>query len=87
MIVANLLEPIPFFNKALTKIAWEVSYPSCQMYYQLQDDGGLNLKSGNWNVPMDIILPWGEDDSIITNAVLSAAPWIIIDVPSPEPAM
>jgi len=76
MIITKLTNPIPFFNVEVTQISWEVSYPSLKMYYVMQDAEGSILNTGNWDVPEELISQWGPD-SIIGNALVAAAPWII----------
>ena len=75
MIIVQLEIPIPVFNKEITQIAWRVNYPDNFMYYQMQTAEGISLKEGNWIVPSEIITVWGEDDSVISNALLAAKPW------------
>ena len=45
------------------------------MYYILQNQHGTNLKDGNWLVPDDVIQAWGPDDSVVSDALIAAAPW------------
>lgn len=75
MITAQLETAIPVFNKEITQVAWRLSYPENQMYYQLQTENGQSLKEGNWTVPSEVIQTWGEDDSIVSDALIAAAPW------------
>lgn len=78
MIISTLAIPIPYFNVSITKIGWVLSYPDCVAYYQLLNDSEINLYEGHYVVDTAIVQLWGEDDSVITNAIVSAAPWNII---------
>ena len=75
MIIAQLPEPIAFINTNATQVAWMVTYPSNVMCYILQNQHGTNLKDGNWTVPQDVIDAWGPDDSVVSDALITAAPW------------
>jgi hypothetical protein len=75
MIIAQLPTPIPIFNKEITQVAWRLQYPENFMYYQMQTSEGLCLKEGNWTVPIEVIQSWGEDDSVVSDALITAAPW------------
>lgn len=75
MIIAQLTEPIVFINTTATQVAWMVTYPSNVMYYILQNQHGTNLKDGNWLVPDEVIQAWGPDDSVVSEALIAAAPW------------
>lgn len=75
MIVVQLETAIPVFNKEITQLAWRVNYPDNQMYYQMQTEDGLSLKDGNWIVPSEVVQTWGEDDSVISDALIAAKPW------------
>lgn len=78
MIISTLTTPIPYFNVTATKIGWILSYPDCIAYYQLLDDLEVKLYEGHYIVDQSIVQLWGTDDSIITNAIVNAAPWNII---------
>ena len=78
MIISTLQTPIPYFNVTATKIGWILSYPDCVTYYQLLDDAETKLYDGHHVVDKVIVQTWGEDDSVITNAIVAAAPWNII---------
>ena len=75
MIIAQLPTPIVFLNTTAVQVAWMVTYPSNTMYYILQNQHGTNLKDGNWLVPDDVIQAWGPDDSVVSDALIAAAPW------------
>lgn len=75
MIKANLLFPIPYFNTLATIIAWKISYPSNIAEYQLLDIYNNILTKGSYQVPQSIVDSWGPDDSVITDAIVAAAPW------------
>lgn len=75
MITAQLPTPIEAFWKSITQVAWQVSYPENLMYYQLQTDDGTSYREGNWTVPAEVVNAWGIDDSVISEALISAAPW------------
>lgn len=75
MIIAQLPTPIVFINTTATQVAWMVTYPSNVMYYVLQNQHGTNLKDGNWLVPTEVIEVWGPDDSVVSDALIAAAPW------------
>ena len=77
MIISTLETPIPYFNVTATKIGWVLSYPSCVTYYQLLDDFEAKLYDGHYVVDIAIVQAWGEDDSVITNAIVAGAPWNI----------
>lgn len=75
MIIAQLTTPIPVFNKEITQVAWQVNYPENMMYYQLQTAEGTSLKEGTWTVPAEVVNAWGVDDSVISDALITAKPW------------
>ena len=75
MIIAQLTEPIGFINTTATQVAWMVTYPSNTMYYVLQNQNNTILKDGNWLVPDEVIQAWGPDDSVVSDALIAAAPW------------
>jgi len=75
MVFSNLLNPIPYFNVNITKIGWVLSYPDCVAYYQLLNDTDLKLYEGHYRVDDAVVQSWGTDDSVITNAIIAAAPW------------
>jgi hypothetical protein len=75
MIIAQLPEPIGFINTTATQVAWMVTYPSNTMYYVLQNQNNTILKDGNWLVPNEVIQAWGPDDSVVSDALIAAAPW------------
>ena len=75
MIIAQLPEPIGFINTTATRVAWMVTYPSNTMYYVLQNQNNTILKDGNWIVPNEVIQVWGPDDSVVSDALIAAAPW------------
>ena len=77
MIIAILDTPIPYFNVTATKIGWVLSYPDCIAYYQLLDDAESKLYDGHCAIDKTIVQAWGEDDSVITNAIIEASPWNI----------
>ena len=77
MIISTLQTPIPYFNVEATKIAWVLTYPDCVTYYQLLDDVESKLYDGYYVVDKAVVQAWGEDDSIITDAIVNAAPWNI----------
>jgi hypothetical protein len=75
MIISTLATPIPYFNVSLTKIGWVLSYPDCVAYYQLLNDSNMKMYEGHYIVDEAIVQAWGADDSVITNAIVNAAPW------------
>lgn len=75
MINFKLEKPLPFLNKKAEQGVWRANYPDGLMYWILQDADGQHLKDGNWNIPKDILDIWGEDDSVVSNALLESAPW------------
>jgi hypothetical protein len=76
MIAFDFPTPIPFIgSKIITKGEWNLQYPSRQMYYRLLDVDGNQLLIGNWLAPAEIVdNDWGPD-SVITDALIEAAPW------------
>jgi len=77
MIQFNVNPAIPYFNVEITKGEWTIVYPANVLQYNLREANGFLLKEGTWNVPTETIDAWGTDDSVITNALLTAAPWEI----------
>lgn len=77
MIISNLTNPIPYFNVTATKIGWILSYPDCVAYYQLLNNNGVKLYDGHYIIDESVVQNWGVDDSVITNAIVNAAPWNI----------
>lgn len=75
MIISTLTTPIPYFDVSLTKIAWRLSYPDNLVYFELRTDTDVIAYQGNYIVSDSIIQIWGADDSIITDAIVTAAPW------------
>jgi hypothetical protein len=76
MIKVKLENEIDFLGKVITQVAWRVNYPDNEMYFELQTEKGDNLKNGNWSVPVEVVNSWGLDDSVISNALLEAKPWV-----------
>ncbi len=77
MVISTLSTPIPYFNVSATKIGWVLSYPDCVAYYQLLNDEEIKLYDGHYLVDPVVVEGWGTDDSVITNAIITAAPWNI----------
>jgi len=77
MVITNLQTPIPYFNVTATKIGWVLSYPDCVAYYQLINENDIKLYDGHYVVDSAVVQAWGADDSVITNAIVNAAPWNI----------
>ena len=75
MINFKLDKALPFLNKVAVQGVWSTNYPSGNIYYLLQDEEGTQLMAGNWQIPEDILKIWGTDDSIVSDALLAAAPW------------
>jgi len=77
MIAFDFPTPIPFIGKkTITKGEWSLLYPSRQMYYRLLDVNGSELLTGNWQVPLETVdNDWHDDDNVITDALIEAAPW------------
>ena len=84
MIGFNLSEPLPFINTEAVKGGWYIDYPSNLLTYVLQSSDTQELTRGMWLVPTQIISNW-VDDSIITNALIDAKPWIIPPAPIQVP--
>jgi hypothetical protein len=84
MIVGQLPTPLPYINDVITQVAWRVTYPENIMYYELQNSYGLPLTNGNWSVPKSVTDVWYDDDSIVTNALIAAQPWVVPPPPQPE---
>ena len=79
MIIGQLPTPLPYINDTMTQVAWRVTYPDNILYYELQNVHGLMLSRGNWDVPQSIMNTWGPDDSVMTDALIEAAPWVIVE--------
>lgn len=77
MVISILTTPIPYFNVSATKIGWVLSYPDCVAYYQLLNSEDIKLYDGHYLVDPMVVQAWGEDDSVITDAIVNAAPWNI----------
>lgn len=77
MVISTLLTPIPYFNVSATKIGWVLSYPDCVAYYQLLNEEEVKLYDGHFLIDPAIVQAWGPDDSVITDAIVNAAPWNI----------
>jgi hypothetical protein len=77
MITATLTSPLTYFNTTLTKLRWTMTYPDNVAYYQLTTSEDLVLKDGQCFIDDAVVQSWGADDSIITNAIVNAAPWNI----------
>jgi hypothetical protein len=75
MIISTLTPSIPYFDATLTKIAWRLSYPDNLVYFELRTDNDIAAYQGNYTVSDSIIQAWGADDSVITDAIIAAAPW------------
>lgn len=75
MIISTLTTPIPYFDVSLTKIAWRLSYPDNLVYFELLTDANVAGYQGNYTISNSVIQAWGADDSVITNAIVTAAPW------------
>lgn len=77
MITATLTSPIPYFNVTITKLKWVLTYPDNVAYYQLTTDSDLVVRDGQCFIDDAIVQSWGADDSVITDAIIAAAPWNI----------
>ncbi|TSA62254.1 MAG: hypothetical protein D4R41_01855 [Sediminibacterium sp.] len=75
MIKFKLDKALPFLNKVAVQGIWRANYPDGNMYYILQDEAEQQLRDGNWSIPEDILKVWSTDDSIVSDALLAAAPW------------
>jgi hypothetical protein len=75
MIIAQLPTPIQAFGKLITEVSWRVNYPENLLYYILNTSEGVFIKDGNWNVPTEVVNTWCVDDSVVSNALISAEPW------------
>lgn len=84
MIVGQLPTPLPYINDVITQVAWRVTYPENLMYYELQNSYGLPLANGNWMVPTTVTNVWCSDDSVVTDALIAAQPWVVPPPPIPE---
>ena len=85
----TLPTPIPYINTTATQGFWYCIYLGgtvSNTYWQLQDVNGNNLPNltGNWTIPPDVVAKWGIDDTIVTAALVAAAPWNIT-TPAPAP--
>jgi hypothetical protein len=85
MIISNLQTPIQFFNVSITKIGWVMSYPDNTAYYQLLTSELVKVVDGHCRIDDSVVQQWGEDDSIITNEIISLEPWNIPVTLPPEP--
>jgi hypothetical protein len=85
MIISNLQTPIQFFNVQITKIGWVISYPDNTAYYQLLTSDLIKVKDGHCRIDDSIVQQWGDDDNIITNAIVFLEPWNVPPIPEPEP--
>jgi hypothetical protein len=54
-----------------------MTYPDNVAYYQLTTSDDLVLKDGQCFIDDAVVQAWGTDDSVITDAIISAAPWNI----------
>jgi hypothetical protein len=86
MIIGQLPIPLPYINDSITRVSWRVTYPENTMYYQLQNDTGQLLAHGNWQVPTSVTDVWGDDDTVVTDALIAASPWIPTPPSPPAPA-
>jgi hypothetical protein len=75
MIISTLTTPIPYFDVSLTKIAWRLSYPENLVYFELRTNDDIVAYQGNYTISDNIIQTWCADDSVITDAIVAAAPW------------
>jgi len=83
-----ILDPaLPFINVEATKGFFYVQYPSGWSYWEIQDAKGTQLKNGNFTFSEEVLAEWTDSDQVLIDAILAAAPWIVVDnapVP-PEP--
>lgn len=86
MIIGILPTPLPYMTTPITKVAWRITYPENTMYYQLQNNEGHTLAHGNWQVPTEVTDAWAEDDSVVTDALIAAQPWVPTPPQPPAPA-
>ena len=73
----TLTTPIPFINTTITDGYWygfDLGADSCNTYWALQANG-QDVVTGNWPIPEDVFQAWGNDNSIVTTALVAAAPW------------
>jgi hypothetical protein len=77
MITSTLPTPLVYFNTTLTNLKWAMTYPDNVAYYQLTTSDDLVLKDGQCFIDSSVVESWGKDDSVITNAIINAAPWNI----------
>ena len=74
-----LSQPLDFVYTKLTKGAWYCTYlDNVQAYisWSLFDDQTNNaLMAGSWKLDDETFKNWGADNTVVTNALLLAAPW------------
>ena len=70
------INPIPYRQGQGTQIyirpiSIELGGETCSTYWQIFDENNKELESGNTEIPSEIYLNWGEDDSIISDYVIN----------------
>ena len=73
-----LPKKLPYFKTFATQGNWHCFYldaNSAIINWQTQDANGMLLTQGNWNIPPDVLAIWGTDNSVVTDALILAAPY------------
>ena len=72
----TLPQAVPFLNTTATNVRFFMWYPEGKTFWDLMNDDGLILRSGNYVIPQAVLDTWTSDQDLIDDMV-QAAPWNI----------
>lgn len=83
MALTAQIEPVIIFNESGTILCCDIIHydlvqTSCEVNWWLLNENESQIYSARWFVPTDTLANWGEDDTIIINALAEALGFTII---------
>ena len=81
MALTAQIQPVQVLNEQVTTLnAYVINYDgtNCSLYWWLTSEDGDKHYDGNFDVPSEILLSWGIDDSIILQSLADANGFILI---------
>ena len=72
----TLPQAVPFLNTTATNVGFFMWYPEGKTFWDLKNDDGLVLRSGNYNISQSVLDTWTSDQDLIDD-IVQAAPWNI----------
>lgn len=83
MALTAQVEPITIFDNVGTTLCCEILHydlvqTSCEINWWLLNENGSQIYMDRWFVPQETLSVWGEDDTIIIQALATAKNFVII---------